>query len=448
MRFRTWPVLAFALGGLLLLIAVSVLAARTRARAIFAQLDAVGAQHRKVDVTLRRLRSDFHLSGIFIRDYLLDPAQSAGPEYRANLSELRASMTRNLAELQELVGARESARIDGLRTGAEDYWQAFDPVFDWTAGEKGARSLSFLRREVIPRRDAVLGIANEIEEFNDANMSDQRAQVGWRERELQADLGRILWMSLGLGTLVSIGAVFRIRILETRFREQHERTEQAEQELRSLSNRLVGAQEEERRRLARELHDEVGQMLTALRMEVGKAERLRASGDGFAAAVSESKHIIETVMQTVRDLAMGLRPTMLDDFGLGSALDWHARDFSRRYNVPVFLTIEGDLDRLSEPHRTCVYRVVQEALTNCAKHSRAQRIDVTVRDDGGRLALAIHDDGIGMANVEQSRRGYGLIGIEERVREVGGAVSMTSGAGLGTTLQVQIPVSQEGDSTA
>ncbi|MGH9889195.1 MAG: hypothetical protein ACREBE_26915, partial [bacterium] len=235
MRFRTWPVLAFALSGLLLLIALSVLAARTRAQAIFVQLDAVGAQHRKVDVTLRRLRSDFHLSGIFIRDYLLDPSQSAGPEYRASLSELRASMTTNLAALQELVGARESARIDGLRVGTEDYWQAFDPVFDWTPGEKGARSLSFLRREVIPRRDAVLGIAKEIEEFNDANMSDQRAQVVRRERELQADLGRILWMSLGLGTLVAIGAVVRIRVLETRFREQHERTEQAEQELRSLS---------------------------------------------------------------------------------------------------------------------------------------------------------------------------------------------------------------------
>jgi signal transduction histidine kinase len=443
MRFRTWPVLAFALGGLLLLIVLSVLAARTRAHAIFAQLDMVSAQHRKVDITLRRLRSDIHVSGIFVRDYLLDPSQSAGPEYRTSLSQLRTSMTANLAELQELVGASEAIRIDGLRDGIEDYWQAFDPIFDWTPGEKGARSLGFLRREVIPRRDAILSIAREIEEFNDANMADQRGQVARRERELQGDLNRILWMSLGLGTLVALGAVVRIRILEMRFREQHQRTEQAEHELRSLSNRLVGAQEDERRRLARELHDEVGQMLTALRMEVGKAERMRASGDGFANAVTESKHIIETIMQTVRDLSMGLRPTMLDDFGLGSALDWHARDFSRRYNVPVFLTVEGELDLLREPHRTCVYRVVQEALTNCAKHSQARRIEVTVRDDAGRLSLTIHDDGVGMGSTA-GRRGFGLIGIEERVRELGGVVAMTSGAGLGTTLQVRIPIPQGG----
>lgn len=443
MRFRTWPVLAFALGGLLLLIAFSVLAARTRAQAIFVQLDALSGQHRKVDIALRRLRSDVHLSGIFVRDYLLDPAQSAGPEYRASLSELRTSMTANLAELQNLVGGSEAERIDGLRHEIDDYWQVFDPVFDWTPAEKGARSLAFLRREVIPRRDSILDIAREIEEFNDANMADQRGNVAGRERELQGDLNRILWMSLGLGTLVALGAVVRIRILETRFREQHRRTEQAEHELRSLSNLLVGAQEDERRRLARELHDEVGQMLTALRMEVGKAERARVSGAAFGTAVAESKRIIETIMQTVRDLSMGLRPTMLDDFGLGSALDWHARDFSRRYDIPVFLTVEGAVDNLLEPYRTCLYRVVQEALTNCAKHSRARRIDVTVRDDAGQLSVSIRDDGVGM-DPTAGRRGFGLIGIEERVREVGGTVSMASGVGRGTTLQVVIPISKGG----
>jgi signal transduction histidine kinase len=178
-------------------------------------------------------------------------------------------------------------------------------------------------------------------------------------------------------------------------------------------------------------------------MEVGKAERQRTSGEGFSNAIIESKHIIETIMQTVRDLSMGLRPTMLDDFGLGPALDWHVRDFSRRYNVPVFLTVEGELDRLPEPHRTTVYRVVQEALTNCAKHSRARRIEVRVRDEAGSLSLTIQDDGVGMVPAA-GRSGFGLIGLEERVREVGGSVSMTSGAGLGTTLQVDIPVPQGG----
>jgi signal transduction histidine kinase len=445
--FRTWPVLAFALSGLLGLILASVVVTKQKARDIFAGLDEMNSQHRLVDRTLRRLRSDIHVSGIFIRDYLLDPTPSAGPEYRQELAELRASTGTNLEELEKLVGSREEDRIRGLRTGIAEYWETFDPVFDWTPAEKSARSLVFLRKEVLPRRDAVLGIANEIEEFNNANMVDQRAQVASREEELQASLVRILWVSLGLGALVSLGAVARIRILELRHREQHERTELAEDELRRLSNRLVLSLEDERRRLARELHDEVGQMLTALRMEVGKAERLRGQSAAHAASIAESKRVIETMMQTVRNLAMGLRPTMLDDFGLGAALDWHVRDFSRRFDVPVFLTVDGDVDRLPEPHRTCVYRVVQEALTNCAKHARAKRVEVTVREQDGRLALAVTDDGVGMAQGRQRRSGFGLIGIEERVREVGGDMNITSDPGKGTALAIRIPLPPGGGAT-
>ena len=115
MRFRTWPVLAFALCGLLGLIAASVLATRTRAKEIFARLDEMSGEHRRIETTLRRLRSDVHLSGIFVRDYLLDPTASAGPEYRQQLSELRASTAPSLAELQRLLGAHEDARLERLR---------------------------------------------------------------------------------------------------------------------------------------------------------------------------------------------------------------------------------------------------------------------------------------------------------------------------------------------
>ena len=120
-------------------------------------------------------------------------------------------------------------------------------------------------------------------------------------------------------------------------------------------------------------------MLTALRMEIGRAERAQAVGSpAFAQTIAESKSLIDRMMRVVRDLAMGLRPSMLDDLGLEPALAWQAREFSRRYNVPVDLTVDGDLERLPDPQRTCVYRVVQEALTNCAKHSAATEIQVKV----------------------------------------------------------------------
>lgn len=448
MKVRTWGIVAVALGGVLFLLALSLLATKRRVQGIYAELDAINARHREVERTLRRLRGDFHVSGIFVRDYLLDTSRTASPEYREELSELRAHTGTNLAALERLVPAGEAVRIQRLKSKIDDYWELFDPLFDWTPAEKSARSLTFVRREVIPRRDEVLRIAREIEELNDSNMADQRAQIALQEKELLRTLNAILWGSPGLGALVAVVAVARIRVLEKRSHEQHERTEEAEREMRRLSQRLVGAQEDERRRLARELHDEIGQMLTALRMELGKAERVRAApGGAYAASVGECKHIIDTVMESVRALSMGLRPAMLDDFGLGSALDWHTRDFSRRYNVRVFLTVEGDVDRLPEPHRTCVYRVVQEALTNCAKHAHATRVDVRLRDADGRLLLSISDDGVGVETAEERRAGMGLVGIEERVREIEGVVSIHSRPGAGTRLDVDIPVppAREGD---
>ncbi|HYU42458.1 MAG TPA: sensor histidine kinase [Vicinamibacteria bacterium] len=445
MKVRTWGIVAVALGGLLLLLGASLLATRRRVQEISTQLDAINLRHREVEGTLRRLRGDFHVSGIFVRDYLLDTSRSASPEYREELSELRAHTGTNLAALERLVPGGETPRIQRLKSKIDDYWEVFDPVFDWTPFEKSARSLTFVRREVIPRRDEVLKIAQEIEDLNDSNMRDQRAQVALGEAELRGTLDKILLGSLGLGALVALVAVFRIRGLEMRSQEQHERTERAEDEMRRLSQRLVRAQEDERRRLARELHDEVGQMLTALRMELGTAERVRGGGNGaFSASLAEAKKIIDTVMESVRALSMGLRPAMLDDFGLGSALDWHARDYSRRYDVPVFLAVEGDVDRLPEPQRTCVYRVVQEALTNCAKHSRARRIDVAVREGSGRLHLSITDDGVGVDGSEEPRTGMGLVGIEERVREIGGHASIHSRPGAGTRVEVDIPVPPPG----
>lgn len=446
MKVRTWAIVAVALGGLLLLLAVSLFATKRRAQEIYTQLDAVNSRHREVEGTLRRLRSDVHVSGIFVRDYLLDASPSAGPEYREQLSTLRSQTGANLAALEKLVEGDEAARAQRLKAKIDDYWEVFDPLFDWTPAQKGARSLTFLRREVLPRRDEVLRIAREIEALNDSNMQDQRAQVALREKQLRENLNRITWGSIGLGALVAVVAVLRIRVLESRSQEQHERTERAEGEMRRLSQSLVSAQEDERRRLARELHDEVGQMLTALRMELGKAERVRASaGAAFSSSIAEGKRIIDTVMESVRALSMGLRPAMLDDFGLGSALDWHGRDFSRRYGVPVFLAIEGNLDRLPEPHRTCVYRIFQEALTNCAKHARAKRVDVSVRGGNGRLHMSISDDGIGLETAKERRAGMGLVGIEERVREIHGVVSIRSRPGAGMTLDIDIPVPPGGE---
>jgi signal transduction histidine kinase len=441
MRFKTWPVAALGLGGLLLLVALSVLAASRRAQEIYSQLDQLNSHHREVDAKLRRLRGDMHLSGIFIRDYLLDPEREHAPEYRIRLAEFRSANLTTLEGLRTLSGgnADDNARIASLQLKLEDYWQAFDPLFDWTPAEKVTQSARFLRREVLPRREAALAIAQEIEELNNKNLTAQRAEVTRRHAAFRSDLHNLLWQSLFLGMVVAISAVVRLRVLERRSEVERAVAQDAERQMRKLSQQLVATQEEERKKLSRELHDHVGQMLTALRMELGRIERSRASTDATVAeAVTAGRQLVDDVVRTVRDLALGLRPSMLDDFGLQAALEWHVRDFTRRYGLQVDLTMDGEFDGLPDQHRTCVYRAVQEALTNCIKHSSCHRIQVKVLGHPENLLLSIADDGVGVDRMH--RGGLGLRGIEERVRELQGETSIRSKPGEGTVVSVRLPI--------
>lgn len=441
MRFRTWPVAALGLGGLLLLVVVSLTTVSRRTQEIYGQLDQINAHHGEIEVKLRRLRSDVNLSGLFVRDYLLDQERERGPDYRESLAKYRKSNVTTLEELWTLAEVDlGNDRLVSLQTKLADYWEAFEPLFDWTPSEKLTRSARFLRQEVVPRREAVLAIAQEIEKLNNANLATQRAEVTRRYTAFRSELDRLLWQSILLGIVVAVSAVVRLRLLERRSEEQRAAATAAEGTMRRLSQELVATQEEERKKLSRELHDHVGQMLTALRMELGRTERLQELADPTRTeAIAECKHVVDDIMRTVRDLSLGLRPSMLDDLGLQPALEWHVRDFNRRSGPHAHLTIEGTLDDLPDAHRTCVYRVVQEALTNCARHSGASRIDVRLIERATVLDVSIIDDGTGL-DPANAGRGLGLRGLEERVRELHGEMAIDQGAGSGARLRVSLPV--------
>ena len=242
------------------------------------------------------------------------------------------------------------------------------------------------------------------------------------------------------GVVVSAAGILRIRWLERRAHQQHQQAEQTGEEMRNLSVRLRHAQEEERRTISRELHDEVGQKLTAMRMELGTLERLRTAGHSeFSASLTQVKELAEQSLRMIRDIATGLRPSVLDDLGLGAALQKQAREFSKRTGTPVSVSIEGGFGGLADRQRTYVYRIVQEALTNCAKHARARQISIRLLDRDEQIELTVTDDGIGFDRDKAAHSGLGLIGIEERVRELGGVIAVQSAPNHGTTIRVTIP---------
>jgi len=206
-----------------------------------------------------------------------------------------------------------------------------------------------------------------------------------------------------------------------------------------LSARLLRAQEQERRTLARELHDEVGQSLTAILMETENAQFAEAPGE-IREHLASVKKLAEKTVNEVRDLALLLRPSMLDDFGLVPALNWQARETAKRTGLRVLVTAADDADDLPDEHKTCIFRLVQEAVNNSARHANARNVEVVVKREQERVLFSVRDDGAGFDSAQV--RGLGLLGMEERVRRLGGSLRLDSQPGRGTTIAVELPLSE------
>ncbi len=441
---RSWPVLLVGFGMLIVLIGISGLGALRRARQTYREVSGLNDRYRRTERILNAVGSEIAEVGLLTRDYLLDPSKLSAGLYRSQLVAMRARMESELQELSTVMGADEAPRLERLRKEVGAYWDVLDPLFEWTPAQKSALSWIFLRKQVLPRREAALAIADEIRDLAQANLRKQREAVDKEEADLPIFIGRMLGITVLIGLLIAGVSAYRMTRLEQHSDEQRLRAEAAEEELRLLSRQLVRAQEEERRSISRELHDEIGQMLTALRMELRNLQELRsAPEEQFQEHVEDARRLAEQTLRAVRDMAMGLRPSMLDDLGLGSAIQWQARQFSKHSGVPVNVQIEGPLAHLPDRHRTCVYRLVQEALTNCARHAKAKTIGVSIRSLGDQLVVEVQDDGLGFDGSSARGRGLGLLGMQERVRELGGRLTVKSRPGAGTSLMAVIPLERE-----
>ena len=442
--FRSWPLLVLAFGCVILLMTGSDLATMERTRQLQTSLSEVNDEYQHRARTLDELRSGIHLSGLVLRDYLLDPRTERSARYREQMVAVRKQVDQDLQDLLRSMPSSETAKLSDMRQELESYFESLDPVFAWTPQEKQAYSFAFLRHRVIPKRESVLRIAADVEAFNETALEERRSRVEANESEFSAFLYRVMILSIAAGLLVACVSIFRVSQLERRTDQQHKRTLRAEARMRQLSQQLVHAQEEERKSLSRELHDEVGQMLTGLRMEYRGLSRLNGvPAADFEARLEQGRTLLDQCVQAVRDIAMGLRPSMLDDLGLEAALQWQARDFCRRHDIPVNISVQADLSALPERYKTNLYRIVQESLTNCAKHSRAKTISVSITEDEDTLKLTIEDDGVGI-QAGSYGKGLGLISMQERARELGGSMDIHSAPSRGATLTVVMPMERSG----
>jgi signal transduction histidine kinase len=219
------------------------------------------------------------------------------------------------------------------------------------------------------------------------------------------------------------------------------------EELRDLSMHLQTVREEERGRIAREVHDELGQALTAVKMDAAWLSRKASKSEPFVLEKLKSiTDVIDSTIQTVKRISSELRPGLLDDLGLGAAIDWQTKEFQNRTGVECDASIYPDDITLNTDLSTALFRIFQEALTNIARHAHATKVAVNLQKKDGEVTMRVEDNGRGITKRQiDDPRSFGLIGIRERARFLGGKVELTGKRGRGTTLEVSIPSSEKGE---
>ena len=214
----------------------------------------------------------------------------------------------------------------------------------------------------------------------------------------------------------------------------------AQQELAAFAAEASGVREQEKSRIARELHDELAQTLTALKMDVTWVRANLQDGAEAASRLDQMQGLLDTAVASTRRIAADLRPLVLDDLGLVAAVEWLASTFTQRHGVPCALEVDEELE-LQEPYATAVFRIVQESLANVAKHAQAKHVQVRLARTEGEVVVSVHDDGQGF-HPEDPRKPHslGLVGLRERAQLLRGSLSLASAPGQGTTVEARIPL--------
>jgi len=328
--------------------------------------------------------------------------------------------------------------FQNLADELNNYWSMVDRVFD-AGTAKQARSQ--LHSSALAQHATVMAITRDVSALNELELRDAERKIADVFAQFRARVRTGTIVAFALGLLLAASTIVYVGRLEQRAEDKYQDSLRSQRELKALSKRLVDAQEEERRALSRDLHDQIAQSLSALLMDVENLDESARNGSVVREGLQRIKLLAETCVSEVRNMALLLRPSMLDDLGLVAALQWHAREISKRTGLLVDVVDDHFADTLPEEHKTCVYRVVQEALHNCANHAHARKVRVVLRENSDHLTLSIEDDGIGFD--PRRSRGLGMLGMQERATRLGGSFKVESSPGHGTRIRVDLPLAPD-----
>lgn len=389
---------------------------------------------------LNQVRAGLYQSGSVVRDVILVGQGDLATQnaLRTALDSIHQETSTGLKECIQSLPENKRKLFQHLDIELEKYWSKV--TTDMLSGgvpNIGAHNPG-LYGEVLSHQADLVTITKEISAVNNDDLNESEQRIAQDAARFRRRFLIFATMTLSLGLIVTGTTIFYTRRLENKLDEKYFESLKTRQELKELSRRLVDTEERERRALSRELHDEVGQSLGALLLEVERLTEMSTESTSHAESLHNIKGLAEKCVNEVRNMTLLMRPSMLDDLGLVAALEWQAREVSRRTGMVVDTVDENVSDALPDEHRTCIYRIVQEALNNCAKHANARHVRIALHQELDRLRVSIEDDGKGF---DPSRlRGLGLVGMKERISHLGGVLRVDSDPARGTSLRVELPL--------
>jgi len=390
-------------------------------------------RNRTDSLLLLRIQNDLNSLGLAMRDMLDSEEPYPLTAWQAQFARIRGDLESGLArEAQVATAQRTAEQSKYLATSLAQFWDAADRIFALAAGGHEAEARAQIRLSLQARQAGLNTAVARLLVENNAN----EEQTAVRVREIYAQVERQIYIFLAATfVVITLTSLYLIRSN----RQLFARLSTLSNDRRELAQQLIATRESTLREISRELHDELGQVLTAMGSMLGRAARQTPEGSELRADLREISEIAQTTLDNVRGLSQTLHPSILEEAGLERTVDWYLSTIERQLGLAVSYERPASAIAVDSEIGIQVYRVLQESLSNIAKHAGVTQAIVRLGLSNGMLQLDVEDHGAGLA-ASPPRRGLGIIGMRERAALVGGTIEFLRPAGGGTLVRLCVPM--------
>jgi signal transduction histidine kinase len=395
--------------------------------------------NRHDSLLLLRVQNDLNSVGLRLRDMTEQPEGVGIAAYRSDFDSLREDLEEAIeAEAKLAPVTRRAGQQAELVRALKQFWQLTDEVFEQAKQGHEAAARRLALTQLSPQQSALAARVSSLLERN--NEAEERADIKVASiyEGVEGDIYAFL-----AATMIGIAATSLYLIYSNR--QMFEQIQSLSKQRRVLAARLITVQEEVLRSVSRELHDEFGQILTAVGAMLARAERKGVPADSpLRTELSEVREITHNTLEKMRGLSQMLHPAVIDDYGLAKGLEWYSGVFERQTGIRTTTTVEGIPVRITGQPAIHTFRIVQEALNNAAKHSGTNTAEIEMIFSADRLTVQVRDFGRGMSAAKKNTKpGLGLIAMRERAELLCAKLAISSVPNAGTTVSLELPLGRE-----